>query len=52
MEHIIGADPQIKSAIVFGNGKNQTGLLIQLEDAFVFDPKNEDLMNEFRQYIL
>uniref|UniRef100_A0A0W0G571 Putative acetyl-CoA synthetase-like protein n=1 Tax=Moniliophthora roreri TaxID=221103 RepID=A0A0W0G571_MONRR len=51
MEQIIGTDPQVKSAIVFGNGRNQTGVLIQLEDLSVFDPDDRAMLMNFRQYI-
>lgn len=52
MEQIIGTDPQVKSAIVFGNGRNQTGVLLQLKDTFVFDPVDQDKLSAFRKYIL
>ncbi|KAL0566769.1 hypothetical protein V5O48_015232 [Marasmius crinis-equi] len=52
MEHIIDMDPRVKSAIVFGNGRNRCGVLIQLEESFLFDPVDSDLLSTFRQYIL
>ncbi|KIJ30327.1 hypothetical protein M422DRAFT_784036 [Sphaerobolus stellatus SS14] len=51
MEHIVGKDPRVKSAIVFGNGRYQTGVLIQLEDEYIFDPIDKEKLEAFREYI-
>jgi len=52
MEHIMDRDAQVKSTIVFGNGRNQCGVLFQLEDPYVFDPADQRMLAAFRQYIL
>ncbi|KAJ8081122.1 putative NRPS-like protein biosynthetic cluster [Marasmius tenuissimus] len=52
MEHIMDRDTQVKSSIVFGNGRNRCGVLFQLEDPFVFDPNDQRMLATFRQYIL
>ncbi|KAF9254619.1 acetyl-CoA synthetase-like protein [Marasmius fiardii PR-910] len=52
MEHIMERDHQVKSTIVFGNGRNRCGVLIQLADPFIFDPNDPTLMSAFRRYIL
>ncbi|KAL0565697.1 hypothetical protein V5O48_016323 [Marasmius crinis-equi] len=52
MEHIMDRDHQVKSTIVFGNSRNHCGLLIQLEDPFVFDSDDKKMSSAFRKYIL
>lgn len=51
MEHIIALDPQVKTALIFGNGRHQTGLLVQLEDEFAFDPCDNIKLETFRTYV-
>lgn len=51
LEHIIATDPRVKGVIVFGNGRSQIGVLLQLHDEFHIDSTNPERMEAFRKYI-
>ena len=47
----IGANPKIKGVMMFGRGKEQAGILIELHDEYAFDPSDENALVEFRNDI-
>lgn len=51
LEGILAQDPHIQSAVMFGRGKFQNGVLIDPKPQFAFDPKDEAKQEEFRQLI-
>lgn len=51
IEVSIEADPHVSSAIVFGTGRMQNGVLIAPAAGFAFDPKDKEKLAEFRNAI-
>ncbi|EGG05935.1 uncharacterized protein MELLADRAFT_107156 [Melampsora larici-populina 98AG31] len=47
MEAIIAFNPAIKSALMFGRGKPQNGVIIEPEEAFVLDITNRKAVEEY-----
>jgi hypothetical protein len=50
-EAILNQDPHVQSAVMFGRGKFQAGVLIDPIPAQRFDPSNEERLAEFRNAI-
>lgn len=51
LENILNQDPHVQSAIMFGRGRFQAGVLVDPKDAFKFDPSDENKLAEFRNLI-
>jgi hypothetical protein len=51
LEGILAQDPHILSAVMFGRGRFQNGVLIDPKPQFAFDPKNEAELENFRTSI-
>ena len=51
LENILNQDPHIQSAVMFGRGKFNAGVLIDPAPAFKFDPCNTTALVEFRRKI-
>ncbi|KAI0298355.1 acetyl-CoA synthetase-like protein [Multifurca ochricompacta] len=51
LEGILAQDPHILSAVMFGRGKFQNGVLIDPRPQFAFDPKDEMKLEAFRKLI-
>ncbi|KAI9459306.1 acetyl-CoA synthetase-like protein [Russula earlei] len=51
LEGILAQDPHILSAVVFGRGRVQNGVLIDPKPEFAFDPNDEAKLEGFRQSI-
>ncbi|KAI9459305.1 acetyl-CoA synthetase-like protein [Russula earlei] len=51
LEGILAQDPHILSAVMFGRGKFQNGVLIDPKPEFAFDPTDEAKLESFRQLI-
>lgn len=43
--------PKVKAAVMFGRGRFQNGVLIELEEQFAFDPKESSTLISFREEI-
>ena len=50
-EGIIIANPMIAGAVMFGRGKNQCGILIELHPQYAFDLDDQAALVEFRNKI-
>jgi hypothetical protein len=50
-EAILNQDPHIRSAILFGRGKFQNGVLIDPKSEFAFDASNVQQLVDFRNII-
>ena len=48
LEHIIREDPHVRGCLIFGQGKFQNGVLIEPKPEYVFDPRDEKKLEEFR----
>ena len=51
LEAILCQDPHVQSAVFFGNGRFQNGVIIDPKKEFAFDPKDEHRLIEFRNSI-
>lgn len=51
LEGILAQDPHILSTVMFGRGRFQNGVLIDPKPQFVFDPKDEAKLENFRTLI-
>jgi hypothetical protein len=51
LEGILAQDPHILSAVMFGRGRFQNGVLIDPKPQFAFDPKDEAKLETFRKLI-
>ncbi|KAI9459309.1 acetyl-CoA synthetase-like protein [Russula earlei] len=51
LEGILVQDPHILSAVMFGRGRFQNGVLIDPKPGFAFDPNDEAKLENFRQLI-
>lgn len=51
LETMLSKDPHIESAIVFGSGQSQCGILIQPKHGYMFDPSDISSLNTFRDTI-
>ena len=50
-EAILNQDPHVKSAVMFGRGKFNTGVIIDPRPEFAFDPSDKSKLAEFRNKI-
>ena len=50
-ETILCQDPHVQSAVIFGRGQFQNGVIIDPKTKFVFDPKDEARLAQFRNVI-
>jgi hypothetical protein len=48
---MLAQDPYILSAVMFGRGRFQNGVLIDPKPQFAFDPKDEAKLENFRTLI-
>jgi hypothetical protein len=48
IENILCQHPHVSSALIFGHGKFQNGVLIELKKEHYFDPSDVSKLNEFR----
>ena len=48
LEHIIRDDPHVRDCLIFGQGKFQNGVLVEPKPEYVFDPRDEKKLEEFR----
>ncbi|SRR5258707_1105758 len=51
LEGILAQDPHVLSAVMFGRGRFQNGVLIDPKPEFAFDPKDEAKLENFRALI-
>ncbi|KAG8930870.1 hypothetical protein FRC02_003563 [Tulasnella sp. 418] len=51
IESILGRDPHIQNALLFGRGRFQNGALIEPKKPFQFDPADEEKLAAFRDAI-
>lgn len=51
VESILVQDPHVASAVIFGRGQFQNGVLIDPKPEFAFDPSDEAKLAEFRNKI-
>ncbi|KAI0249337.1 acetyl-CoA synthetase-like protein [Lactifluus subvellereus] len=51
LEGILAQDPHVQSAVMFGRGRFQNGVLIDPKPQFAFDPKDKAKLEAFRQLI-
>jgi len=51
LECILTEDPRVKSAVVFGCGRLNPGVIIDPKPEFAFDPEDQERLAEFRNMI-
>ena len=51
-EHILNQDPRVQTAIMFGRGRFNVGVIIEPKAEHAFDPADESKLIEFRKAIL
>ena len=51
LESILSGDPRVKSAVMFGCGQFNPGVIIDLKPEFSFDPEDQEKLAEFRNKI-
>ena len=51
LEHILTQDPHIKTALIFGRGRFNIGVLIEPTEQSKFDPADQEKLIEFRNKI-
>ena len=51
LEGILSQDPHVLSAVMFGSGRFQNGVLIDPKPQFAFDPQDEAKLEAFRKLI-
>lgn len=51
LEGILAQDPHILSAVMFGRGRFQNGVIVDPKTQFAFDPKDEAKLESFRKLI-
>ena len=51
LEHIIRHDPHVRDCLIFGQGKLQNGVLIQMMSEYEFDSRDEKRLEDFRNKI-
>lgn len=47
-ESILCLDNRVQAAVMFGRGRAQVGVVVELKPEFAFDPKDEAKLIEFR----
>jgi len=50
-EGILNGDPHVKSAVMFGRGRSNPGVIIDPKPEFAFDPEDWEKLAEFRNKI-
>jgi len=50
-ESILNGDPHVKSAVMFGRGRFNPGVIIDPKPEFVFNPEDQEKLAEFRNRI-
>lgn len=43
--------PKISAVLMFGHGRFQNGILVELKKEYLFDPDDTDRLNDFRNEI-
>lgn len=51
LEHLIGQDPYIASAVIFGRGRFNAGVIIDLKPEFKFNPENLSDLAQWRNTV-
>ncbi len=51
IEAILSHDPYVTASVMFGRGKFQNGILVQLKPEFAFDPQDEESIVKCRSLI-
>ncbi|THH29826.1 hypothetical protein EUX98_g4377 [Antrodiella citrinella] len=51
LEHILNGDPHIQCAIMFGRGRPQNGVLVELKSEYAIDPEDTAKLAAFRDAI-
>ncbi|KAF8905645.1 hypothetical protein CPB85DRAFT_1315335 [Mucidula mucida] len=51
IEAILSHDPHVTASVMFGRGKFQNGILVQLKPEFAFDPQDEESIVKYRSLI-
>lgn len=51
LESILSGDPRVKSAVMFGCGRFNPGVIIDPKPEFAFDPEDQEKLAEFRNKI-
>jgi hypothetical protein len=47
-EGILRQHPRVAAAVMFGRGRFQNGVLLELKPGYEFDPKNQEKLAEFK----
>ena len=50
-EGILNGDPYVNSAVMFGRGRFNPGVIIEPKSEFAFDPEDQEKLAEFRNRI-
>jgi len=50
-ESILNGDPHVESAVMFGRGRFNPGVIIDPKPKFAFDPEDQEKLAEFRNRI-
>ena len=50
-EGILNGDPHVKSAVMFGRGRFNPGVIIDPKPEFAFDPEDQEKLEEFRNKV-
>ena len=50
-ENILNGDPHVKSAVMFGRGRFNPGVIIDPKPEFAFDPEDQEKLAEFRNTV-
>ncbi|KAG7091816.1 putative NRPS-like protein biosynthetic cluster [Marasmius oreades] len=51
LENLLNQDPHVATAVMFGHGRFNAGVLIEPKPAFRFDPADEKKLEEFRNAV-
>ena len=51
LEHILYEDPHVQNSVMFGRGRFNAGILVDPAPQYIFDPKDERKLAEFRDKI-
>lgn len=44
-------DPHVRSSVMFGRGRFNTGMIIDVEEPYVFDPNDGEALSKFRNVV-
>lgn len=50
-ESIMNQDPHVRASVMFGRGRFNTGMIIDVAEPYVFDPNDIDALSKFRNII-